>query len=258
MDNYISEILIKLQEPIQFEKNIAYTEKCRVLASKDRKLQIYYKDKPLFNMVAFKNIHNSLSGPVAAKLVELIINNTIIVKNKEVIDLGCGSGTIGLTAIHEGAKKVIFTDINKNAKRVKEHNMLRVQDEVIIQDLLSNQPNDSSDIIIALLPTDIVQKNVEIDYDNYNCGIICEPDLLFRTIKQASRVLRKGGELIIWFKVSHLGIIPYHNVMMKINEVFDISTINILVHDLEENLSNIYNNLNHKLTSSCVMLSVKK
>jgi hypothetical protein len=257
VDNYTSLVSIKLLDPIQFGENITYTEKCRILASEDRILQIYHKSNPLFNIIAFKNIHNSLSGPVAAKMVELIVNNHIMVKDKEVIDLGCGSGIIGLTAAQKGAKKIIFTDINKNAERIKEQSMFRVQDEIIIQDLLLNQEDDSCDMVIALMPTDIVQKNVEIDYDSYKCGITCKPDLLFRIIKDSSRVLRKQGELIIWFKISHLGIISYHNLIMEIYKFFDISTINILAYDIEENMSNIYNNPKHKLTSSCVILSVR-
>ena len=54
---------------------------------------------------------NPFIGPIGGKFVEFLLHGDIDVQDKNVIDLGCGSGNIGITSILMGASKVLFTDI---------------------------------------------------------------------------------------------------------------------------------------------------
>ena len=80
-------------------------------------------------------------------------------KGKSVIDIGTGSGILGITAVKLGASKAVMTDIDEVAVKVAKHNaeINGVSDKCVItlDNLLSG--NDSvGDIVVANITADIL------------------------------------------------------------------------------------------------------
>ena len=54
-------------------------------------------------------------------------------KQKSVVDLGCGPGMLGLGALIMGCRKVLFIDIDKNTLEIAKNNVLRTKSEGLIE-----------------------------------------------------------------------------------------------------------------------------
>ena len=83
--------------------------------------------------------------------------------NDTVLDVGCGSGILGITASKLGAKKVIMTDIDECAVTATEHNMRLngiVNGKVMLKNLLDDNSvkgevvvcNIMAEVLIAFAP----------------------------------------------------------------------------------------------------------
>lgn len=85
-----------------------------------------------------------------------ILNNLPDVKGKSILDIGCGTGIIGISCANKGAKKIVFADNNEKAlintrHNIKINNILNA--EVIKSDLFRNINIDQKfDFIFANLP----------------------------------------------------------------------------------------------------------
>ena len=84
-------------------------------------------------------------------------------ENDTVLDVGCGSGILGITASKLGAKKVIMTDIDECAVTATEHNMRlnKIQNgKVLLKNLLDDNSvkgeiivcNIMAEVLIAFAP----------------------------------------------------------------------------------------------------------
>lgn len=82
---------------------------------------------------------------------------------KKVIDVGCGTGILGLYALKKGAKWVTFLDIDPNAVENTylnlETNQAPKRYEVILSDLAQFTPNQSYDLVLAN-----IQRNPLIEF----------------------------------------------------------------------------------------------
>ena len=75
-----------------------------------------------------------------------------------VIDVGCGSGILGITASKLGAKRVIFTDIDECAVKAAEHNLKLNgvnNGEVYLKNLLDDQ-TVKGDLVTANIVADVL------------------------------------------------------------------------------------------------------
>jgi 16S rRNA G1207 methylase RsmC len=63
-------------------------------------------------------------------------------QNKSVLDMGCGTGVLGIHCIKAGAEQITFSDVNKNAilntKKNLEINNIRSKFEVVNSDVFKN------------------------------------------------------------------------------------------------------------------------
>lgn len=101
---------------------------------------------------------------------------TIDIKNKTVLDIGCGSGVLGIAAAKLGAREVVFADNDpqaaETAKENIKHNNLRAKTAVVCGDL-TDKIQGAFDIILANLTAPI----------------------LIKLRKQIDRVIKKGSEI---------------------------------------------------------------
>ena len=92
------------------------------------------------------------------------------VKGKDVIDVGCGSGILGLSAKVLGAKTVLMVDIDEDAVRnAKENAKLNNINDVSIKqgDLIADE---KADVIFANLTADILMRLSENIKNNLRTG----------------------------------------------------------------------------------------
>jgi len=125
------------------------------------------------------------SGITANDFVEQPAIKSLIstLKDKIVLDLGCGVGHFSMYCIEQGAKKVIGIDISNNmiAEAEKKNNHEKIEYMCVpIEDL--ELPNQQFDLVISSLTFNYIE--------NY-------PNL----IKKISRLLKNNGELI--FSTEH-------------------------------------------------------
>jgi FkbM family methyltransferase len=123
----------------------------------------------------------------------IVINNLPNIKGKDILDIGCGTGIIGIYCALNGAKKVLAIDINKeaientkeNIKRNKVKNIMKVK-----QSDLFNNVTGKFDYIIANLPID----------DKYWNLTTSTTDLLKKCISESNKFIKKGGKLYFtWY-----------------------------------------------------------
>lgn len=124
-----------------------------------------------------------------------IIQNEI--QESVFLDLFSGSGSIGLEALSRGARKVIFCDNSKNAIKIINKNIekIDVKDEIEIYnisftELLKNQIREKIDIAYIDPPykTDYIYQSLRIIIENeilnYDGLIILETDEEKRVLEQ--------------------------------------------------------------------------
>ena len=135
-----------------------------------------YKNKKLkhFN---FTNVR-----PTQARVKKSMFDSLGNLRNKKVLDLFCGVGTLGIEALSRGATYVTFVDSNYQAINLLKENLLLLSsyetNKVIYSDVFKflNKSNDLFDIIIADPPYDKYFFNdlfPEISRILNNDGIFC-------------------------------------------------------------------------------------
>lgn len=84
---------------------------------------------------------------------------TMDVRGQRVLDLGCGTGVLGLIARHRGARVVVFSDIDEGSVRTtRETCALNGYPEasVLVSDLLQAVPAEPVDVVVANLYADLL------------------------------------------------------------------------------------------------------
>lgn len=132
----------------------------------------------------------------------LLRNLRKIFKKKNICDMGCGPGIVGLFALRKGASFVVQADINKYAyENAKFNNLLnnykQDQIETYLSDCFDNIPKQNFDVIIFNMPfhNDKIEIKDPIQYAFY------DPE--FKSIKkflfQAKNYLHSDSQMFIAF-----------------------------------------------------------
>jgi ribosomal protein L11 methyltransferase len=102
---------------------------------------------------AFGDGHHPSTRMAAALLM------TMDVRGRRVLDLGCGTGVLGLIAHHRGAAAVQFSDIDEGSVRTTRETCAvngLPQAEVFTADLLAGVPTQAVDVVVANLYADLL------------------------------------------------------------------------------------------------------
>lgn len=86
----------------------------------------------------------AITWPAALVLARHLLRNTVLIKNKTVIDIGCGGGVASIAAVRGGAKRVIANDIDPAALIIAERNF--AANNVMVETCNRNLANDTGDI----------------------------------------------------------------------------------------------------------------
>ena len=210
---------------------LSYSNRHKILSAVEREIDVFFDGEKILSISVPETVFNPYKGSAPAKVIELILSERVPVKNRRVIDLGCGSGVVGLTAIHMGAASVLFSDVNPYVAALKDNHRIRSQDGFTIQDGLARTVSEGAadfDLVVAILP---MMTAKEVVSSNYEAGIMRPPDLLTRFVEQSHNVLRPGGQIVFYTTIpSANGMIAYHEFASHLREYFDIRTFRILAH----------------------------
>ena len=119
-------------------------------------------------------------------------------ENSVCLDLFAGSGSLGIEALSNGAKKCYFVDHNREIIKILETNLNGIKNSILIKDDYKNalkKINEKLDIIFldppyqANLINPSIKELIELDLLNDNALIICEYqheviDLPFKLLKE--------------------------------------------------------------------------
>lgn len=218
-------IILKDPESLKYNRQ-DYLEYHQELSSKDREITILHHNKPVFDVTVPQGVFNPYGGIAAQAFMTGILSGMIDVKDKRVLDLGCGCGVIGLCCIFQGSKKVVFSDLHPNITILADHPLLRPQDEVKVQDLCAGEQKNSYDLVFMPFPSRSIDR--PINPSSYEMGILRNDDLVFRAIEQIGRILTSGGEFVFFYRVFNDSFPLYLEVMSRLAEQFDLTTLKLL------------------------------
>lgn len=213
-----------------------YVGKHKAMSSKTVVADLFWHERLQFAFTVNEHVFNPMDSIVGHKLIDLVLSEKVRVADKSVIDLGCGSGVVGLCAIARKAKKVLFTDINPHIDGIQKHPLFRKCDEWQVQDVLADVPDASYDIILILPPWMIVQEGRQIASDTFESGIFRPSDLYGKILTDSGRVLKPGGELVIWLRIPLASFQTFIELLAVAADKFDIASTALLAHGIESSI----------------------
>ena len=210
-----------------------YVGKHKAMSSKTVVVDLLWQEKRQFAFTVNEHVFNPIESIVGHKLVDLVLSEKVLVADKSVIDLGCGSGVVGLCAIVKKAKKVLFTDINPHIDGIQKHPLFRKCDEWQVQDVLAEVPDSSYDMVLVLPPWMVVQEGHKMAADTFESGIFRPSNLYGKILTDSGRVLKPGGQLVIWLRIPLVSFHSFIELLTVAADKFDMRSASLLANGIE-------------------------
>ncbi len=235
MNHYHCEVTIELADSDSkiYENSV---ESGRELAAKSREIEVQFQRKTLFTRIVPETVYNPYHTTAAPLFMDLIIKGLIPVEGLRVIDLGCGSGVIGLAAALMNCERVLYTDINANVISIGQHNLFRPQDRVAVQNFCETEQPASYDLVLTSTPSIIVPSN--LPNDSYEQSVFRETDFISKMITDVAKVLVPSGTFIFFYRMYPSQIDLFAEMIAQLNEGFDMSSLHCLFRYPEGGESN--------------------
>lgn len=213
-----------------------YVLKHKTMSSKTVVVDLLWQDKKQFAFTVNEHVFNPIESIAGHKLVDLVLSEKVQVADKSVIDLGCGSGVVGLCAIVKKAKKVLFTDINPYIDGIQKHPLFRKCDECQVQDVLTDVPDSSYDMVQVIPPAMVVQEGHHLASDTFESGIFRPSNFYGQILADSGRVLRPGGQLVIWLRIPLASFHSFIEFLAMAADKFDMTSATLLAHGIESSI----------------------
>lgn len=167
---------VEVKTILQFCSNwhISYQRRMELLSSRDNTVEFWHDGHFAFSVNVPKSVFNPYTGPIGSKFIELVFHGDLDVNGKRIIDLGAGSGCMGLAAILMGAKEILFTDLSQEAiSYLKQQEFFKDRsDQFAVQDFLSETiktelaESKKFDLVFGSLPTLIKGKDKKMQWES--------------------------------------------------------------------------------------------
>lgn len=152
--------------------------------------------------------------PIITFSSSIILNHYPNTANKDVLDLWCGTGILGINALRNWAKSVVFTDVNLKALINTRHNLSvnkLVDSYLVIESDLFEKVNTQFDYIFANLPIS-------------NTAFVLNEttqDIVIRFIREYKNFLKEDGKAFL-ARWSFEDITPLLQVIDSMNQKYQI------------------------------------
>jgi 16S rRNA G1207 methylase RsmC len=135
-------------------------------------------------------IHEGVFSPDFLKTnsSSMILNNLPDVDSKDVLDVGCGSGVIGIYCAIKGARRVLSVDVNEKAINNTKENAVRNK----VSDIVSVKESDLLDSVSGKF--DFIFGNLPIVDSAWDLKV-STVDLLEKFLEQSMKHLNKNGKV---------------------------------------------------------------
>ena len=214
------------------DEDIAEIEAILARRSTCEPIQYILGVAPFYNYELNVDKHVLIPRPETEILVEYLIKN--IPQNGKLLDIGCGSGTIGVTVAYERPDvEVIAVDISLEALRVAESNRDKYQltNVRFCQSNLFEHVEGKFDFIAANLPyipeIEYLECAKEVrDYEP-KLALVADDDglkLIFQTADKAAEFLQPNGQII--FENGYNQAEKIVNYLQKSGDFSEISILN--------------------------------
>ena len=168
-------------------------------------------------------------------LRELLRETPSFVANKSVLEIGTGSGVLGLCCFRYGADKVVGTDLNPNAIACAKYNADRLGYPLDVRQVGTGEKADSSayailepeerfDVILSNPPWEKGQPQKWSDYALYDPNF----KLLRSIISDARSHLNPGGKILLAY-----GCVEAIQCVHRLAEEFDYDIVVLDDRDLD-------------------------
>ena len=214
------------------DEDIAEIEAILARRSTCEPIQYILGVAPFYNYELNVDKHVLIPRPETEILVEYLIKN--IPQNGKLLDIGCGSGTIGVTVAYERPDvEVMAVDISLEALRVAESNSDKYQltNVRFCQSNLFEHVEGKFDFIAANLPyipeIEYLECAKEVrDYEP-KLALVADDDglkLIFQTADKAAEFLQPNGQII--FENGYNQAEKIVNYLQKSGDFSEISILN--------------------------------
>ncbi len=144
------------------------------------------------------------------------------------VDLGCGSGVIGLSAVEKLPKSVLYTDINPNIEFIKSHpNFRSGVDRVEVQSFCNREPEASADIVVFSIPSGI--RDQEPDIRSIKAAFTRDHRFISLAVEDISRILVPGGRFVFWYGIHPGQVRFFSELIILLGKYFDGSSLKCLL-----------------------------
>lgn len=143
-------------------------------------------------------------------------------EGKKCLDMGTGTGIIGLKMFHAGAEKVVSADVNMEAVEEAREKLSEFDSSEVVQSDLFENIEGGFDLI-AFNPPYLPEDEEDVDDEGMWVGGKSGEELTEEFLEQAEKHLNEGGEIL--FVVSS-------NSDFEINEFEIVDTENLWFEDL--------------------------
>lgn len=225
--DHSTDLEIAMANPVQ-RGDLSFADYHEMLSSKSRTIYVSYRNRDLFEITIPPTVFNPCISRSGKSLVDIILNEDVPVAGKRFVDLGCGSGIIGLAAAEKSAKSVLYTDVNPNIGFLNSHPKFRPgADRVVTQSFCENEEENSADIVFFSLPSRLREEKP--DPDSVEAAFLRDSDFIPTMVKEISKVLVRGGRFVFWYGIHPKQVHLFSQFMVLLGEYFNPDSLECLL-----------------------------
>lgn len=136
-----------------------------------------------------------------------------LIEDKLIVDLGAGTGILGIGALILGAKEVQFIEIDKDAQKQIEENITLIKEytdaiegtwSIVEEDITAKEFDINADLVISNPPFGTKQKHVDTSFLKQACSMGTHTYTFHKTATQ-DHIMKK----LLDFNKPHLEIFPF-------------------------------------------------
>ena len=225
--DHVTDLEITMENPVE-RGDLSFRDYHELLSSEPRTISVLYRDRQLFDITIPPTVFNPVSSRSGQALADMILTGEIPVEGRRFVDLGCGSGLIGLAAAERCAKSVLYTDVNPNIEFLASHPGVRPEtDRVVVQSFCENEEKGSADVVVFSLPSRIREEKP--DDGTVSAAFMRDLDFIPDMVEKVADVLVPGGSFVFWYGIHPFQVHLFSQFIGLLAGYFDSASLKCLL-----------------------------